>query len=454
MKKVIAIMLIIIISFTSIIIPMQRTQAAMPLLVPIAMWGIPKAINIVGALLVAAGIQYTAEIAINDISENFVRSLSNIEFNELYNTTQTSVDGLAMITESVWNRSRQFVTNLTFNAQQQLIMNNPFIEHQGVLTFINSLAVNQNINSILSTVVMLEQSVILPTTHGEFRYAISTNAQGNIVAEIWSGTSRFWHSTYTNTQMIINERLFLINQDGSSLVQVWIHGINSTTGEVFLASYASPQLTIPIQGVPTNTILRDNSISVDWDIKRDGQRVVNVPTSVGALVGKTAPQMIPQSIPIGHPFVPPMIPPITLPIPPPAIPIPQVPAMPWTIPIPQVPAIPLLPSIPIPVLPPLTIPSGTIRWHSLLLPAQLLATRFPFSIPWDINRLLSSFVAAPAAPIFQVPFTIGQWFRQGNIVANIILDLNHVNRLAQIARWGILIGFLITLMMITRRLIV
>ena len=68
--------------------------------------------------------------------------------------------------------------------------------------------------------------------------------------------------------------------------------------------------------------------------------------------------------------------------------------------------------------------------------------KFPFSLPWDIGRLIEKFDVDPVAPVFDVPI----------VSENITLDLTEFSELAQIVRFFVLIGFILSLIFISTRL--
>lgn len=68
--------------------------------------------------------------------------------------------------------------------------------------------------------------------------------------------------------------------------------------------------------------------------------------------------------------------------------------------------------------------------------------KFPFSLPWDLGRLLDKFDVEPKAPIFEVPI----------ISETIELDLTIFNEWAGIIRFFVLIGFILSLIFISTKL--
>ena len=69
--------------------------------------------------------------------------------------------------------------------------------------------------------------------------------------------------------------------------------------------------------------------------------------------------------------------------------------------------------------------------------------KFPFSLPWDIGRLIEKFDIDPKAPIFKVPI----------VTSEIELDLTIFDEWANIGRFFILIGFALSLILISTKLL-
>lgn len=71
-----------------------------------------------------------------------------------------------------------------------------------------------------------------------------------------------------------------------------------------------------------------------------------------------------------------------------------------------------------------------------------ISEKFPFSLPWDIGRLLNKFDVDPVTPKFNIPF-----FNE-----KIPIDLSYFDELANIARFFILLGFILSLIFISTKL--
>lgn len=80
----------------------------------------------------------------------------------------------------------------------------------------------------------------------------------------------------------------------------------------------------------------------------------------------------------------------------------------------------------------------------------LLADKFPFSIPFDLYNAIANLEAEPEAPEFNinVPASI-----MGGVDFDMDLDFSQFENVAKVIRWTILVGFLIGLIIVTRKLI-
>ena len=91
-----------------------------------------------------------------------------------------------------------------------------------------------------------------------------------------------------------------------------------------------------------------------------------------------------------------------------------------------------------------------VDWPSagdLSLP-QLIISKFPFCIPFDVARLIGLLEAEPKAPVFVVPLKYGKIMDE-----QITLDLSQWDDVIRIVRWGELICFVAALAVVTRNYI-
>lgn len=80
---------------------------------------------------------------------------------------------------------------------------------------------------------------------------------------------------------------------------------------------------------------------------------------------------------------------------------------------------------------------------------NLVTTRFPFSIPWDLKRAFEMMAEEPEVPSFELPFVIESL----NIDLSMTIDLSQFEPLARICRWFFMALFLLGLILSTRSLI-
>lgn len=108
------------------------------------------------------------------------------------------------------------------------------------------------------------------------------------------------------------------------------------------------------------------------------------------------------------------------------------------------------PSIPIPD-PDYTLPdtSKSLDFTPLKIAGETLTTKFPFSVPFDLVDSIKALNVKPAAPKFTINFD-KQYFVGG---ATIELDFSKFEKLAVIIRWGVMILFTMSLIMISRKII-
>lgn len=90
------------------------------------------------------------------------------------------------------------------------------------------------------------------------------------------------------------------------------------------------------------------------------------------------------------------------------------------------------------------------NWPStgdLSIPA-LIASKFPFSLPFDVARLIGVLQADPVAPVFRFPLKYGTIMND-----EIVLDLSRWSNVVEVIRWGELIAFVAGLVYATRNYI-
>jgi len=113
----------------------------------------------------------------------------------------------------------------------------------------------------------------------------------------------------------------------------------------------------------------------------------------------------------------------------------------------------------IPINPPITGVPTTPTKKLNLVPLQMSGTtlteKFPFSIPWDLVRQISVFNVEPEAPEFKIDIQDYLTFPSLNISIPFKMNINleFLDPVAAIARWGTVIAFDIALILMLRRLL-
>lgn len=95
-------------------------------------------------------------------------------------------------------------------------------------------------------------------------------------------------------------------------------------------------------------------------------------------------------------------------------------------------------------------PSDSVDWPdsgSLSLP-ELIASKFPFCIPFDVARLVGLLEAEPKAPVFRIPVVYADVVNE-----EIVIDFDKFADVLQIIRWGEIMLFVAGLVVITRNYI-
>lgn len=80
---------------------------------------------------------------------------------------------------------------------------------------------------------------------------------------------------------------------------------------------------------------------------------------------------------------------------------------------------------------------------------EVLANKFPFCIPFDLYYAVANLQADPVAPEFEINFPAAVFGGEGNMT----LDFSVFEVVAVVIRWTILLGFIIGLIVLTRKLI-
>ena len=85
----------------------------------------------------------------------------------------------------------------------------------------------------------------------------------------------------------------------------------------------------------------------------------------------------------------------------------------------------------------------------LSLPEILFKEKFPFCLPWDVYNVFANLVAEPEAPVFEIPM---KW-EFLDIDYTLTIDFSMFDEIAKISRFFSSIGFVVFLILISRKVI-
>lgn len=99
-----------------------------------------------------------------------------------------------------------------------------------------------------------------------------------------------------------------------------------------------------------------------------------------------------------------------------------------------------------------TIPTRGIIWTPLIASSKDLTERFPFSIPWDLTRMIKAFDAEPKTPVFKI--NIKDYVKIGGMSSDMKwdLDFSWLDPLAYVGRWFLIIVFDIAMILGIRKI--
>lgn len=187
-----------------------------------------------------------------------------------------------------------------------------------------------------------------------------------------------------------------------------IPGVLAQLDAVVIPRVANPAIPVP-QAYPKKP--KDVAIPIPPDVVIPGQAEGTFDISVP--VAQTIAESIPAEGSIDEPIEPPVNPPIDF-------------------------------------TPPTT---GGLNFAPLLLAGQLIKEKFPFSLPWDLQKQLSVFNVQPQAPVFVVEIqnfiSIGGY----TMPLNFVIDLSQFEAVATVVRWFVTICVDIGFIMIIRKLL-
>ena len=91
----------------------------------------------------------------------------------------------------------------------------------------------------------------------------------------------------------------------------------------------------------------------------------------------------------------------------------------------------------------------TPKVPAVSLPEILFKEKFPFCLPWDLYSLFVGLRAEPETPKFEIPFK----FDRLGINEKIVIDFEVIDEPAKIIRFFIGAGFVLALILISRKMI-
>jgi hypothetical protein len=94
-------------------------------------------------------------------------------------------------------------------------------------------------------------------------------------------------------------------------------------------------------------------------------------------------------------------------------------------------------------------PTVAVNFAPLTIAGSTIATKFPFSIPFDLVNSVSALNVSGVAPHWQYTFPAGIY----NGTGSIDIDFAQFEDWAKVVRWGMLISFSVGLILITRQII-
>lgn len=97
---------------------------------------------------------------------------------------------------------------------------------------------------------------------------------------------------------------------------------------------------------------------------------------------------------------------------------------------------------------------GKINFKPLMMVGDLLKSKFPFSVPWDVYKLFSVLNVPPITPVFKIDSGDGVNIAGKHIAVNykFNVDFSVFDSIAKIIRWGLILVFDIAIVLALRRL--
>ncbi len=407
-QRLLCFLLSILIIILCIYVQYQEAYAFAPALV-LAGYAVPEAVTIVGTLLCAAGLTWAGQTAIDATSDWFYANCTPAIKQGIADMIGTASNGIAQVSDEVWNYARDWVQ------AHYAVGENTITTHYYDATLQTTVGSDIYTNYLPANyaVPYTEFPVVLPST---FTVGLDTY---EIVVSDYIGTNKrislkkngVNHSSAmtitVNTAVSWGVYLDATNDYGTTHFRLRVRsaGYNRTAWDdidTYWPSLGNDTIgmeTVPGTAISTPVTGADVLSNPMWDIKKEtGERTIGYPTTLDDLVGKTYDDV---DNPAGT------------------------------------------------ADPPIAEPDNTFKYPSFKVPADIIKNKFPFSIPWDLKNAITSLTATPKAPKWTINFD-SRYFAGGG---QIEIDFAQFEAWAKIVRWGVLIIFNITLILITRKII-
>ena len=123
-NKLLSVLLVVCIIFSITLGTYIQCSASLVML-PIIGWAIPQSVAIVGSLLIAAGVTFTANKAIEYTVDWFIDKLNVTQRQKVYDMCMNAEDGIANIDEETWNFTRDIIQS-NFTVGENIVEGNGY----------------------------------------------------------------------------------------------------------------------------------------------------------------------------------------------------------------------------------------------------------------------------------------------------------------------------------------
>ncbi len=386
----------------------QEAYAFAPALV-LAGYAVPEAVAIVGTVLCAAGLTWAGQAAIDATCDWFYANCTPAIKQGIADMIGTASNGIAQVSDEVWGYARDWVqahyaidentmTNHYYDATLQTTIGSDiytdYLPANYAVPYTEfPVGLSSTFTVGLDTYEIVVGDYIGKNKHVALRKNGSAHPSAMIVIV---NTAVSWcvyldaATNYGVTRFTLRIRGAGYNRTAWEEIDTYWPSLGSDTMGVEAVPGAA--ISVPVTGA-------DVLGNPAWDIKKEtGERSIGYPATLDDLVGKTYDDV---GNPVGT------------------------------------------------ADPPIAEPDNTFRYPDFKVPADIIKNKFPFSIPWDLKNAITSLTATPKAPKWTINFD-SEYFVGGGQVE---IDFAQFEPWAKIVRWGVLILFNITLILVTRKII-